>query len=215
MKQLASMGLMIFWALFLPGSVSADNADLYSVTGVDEDDYLNVREAANAQSPIVTRIPNDGTGIRRLDGEKDQDGQIWWRIKWEGKQGWVNKRYLITPKTAGSATDSKSDGKADDSKTALHCGGNEPFWGIKITKKNLIYSPLDGDILNLPIIINKTSENNTSIAAVYAKKSADSVTAVLQKVETCSDGMSDIDYPYSISAMINNQKFYSGCCHVK
>lgn len=212
MKWLASKVLIIVWMLFSFSMVSADSVSVFSVTGVDADDYLNVRQAPDTQSPIVTLIPYDGVGIRRLDGEESVGTQTWWRIKWEGKQGWVNKRYLSSPDTTDAQP--SSDAK-DDSKMALHCGGNEPFWGIKITKKQLIYSPFEGDILNLPIMFNKTSENNTSLAAVFAEKAGNSVMAVLQKVEACSDGMSDIDYPYSISAVINNKNFYSGCCHVK
>ena len=189
------------------GVVSAKGA--YNVTGVAADDYLNVREQPDVKSQIVTRIPFDGSGIRRLDGTNNVDGQLWWRIKWEGKQGWVNKRYLLLPQKKEPTT------KNSDSKAALHCGGTEPFWGIKITKQALTFTPMGGEKLNLPIVFNKTSDNNTKIAAIYAKKQGEQVMAILQKVRSCSDGMSDIDYPYSISAVINNQQFYSGCCHVK
>ena len=191
------------------GSVFSDTKNMYSVTGVMVDDYLNVREQPNVKSQIVTRIPFDGSGIRHLDAKDNVDGQVWWHIKWEGKQGWVNKRYLLSPKPKKPLV------KGSNETAALHCGGNEPFWGIKITKQTLTFTPMDAEKLNLPIVFNKTSDNNTTIAAVYAKKQGKQVTAILQKVRACSDGMSDIDYPYSISAVINNQKFYSGCCHVK
>lgn len=208
MKQLIRL-FVIFSILFCTLVVSANSKNLYSVTGVSTDDYLNVRAEPDVKSQIKTRIPNDGRGVQHLDGEVEVNGEIWWKIKWEGKQGWVNKRYLSSP------DENKENTKHSDTKTALHCGGNEPFWGIKITKKSLSFTPMDGEKLSLPIVFNKTSDNNTSIAAIYAKKSGKQVMAILQKVQACSDGMSDIDYPYSISAVINNQQFYSGCCHVR
>ncbi len=203
MKQLFRV-LMVAVLLFsYSENIFAEPTNLYAVKGVAEDDYLNVREEANAGSHIVTRIPFDGTGIVKLETEGN-----WWKVKWEGKQGWVNKRYLFLP--SGSAVTTKKESKA-----ALRCGGTEPFWGIKITKKTLEYAPMDGEKLKLPIVFNKTSENNTSIASIYAEKANNKVIAVLQKVEMCSDGMSDIDYPYAISVLINKEHFYSGCCHVK
>jgi len=191
------------------------NETLYAVTGVDADDYLNVRQKATARSAIVTRLPHDSVGVRRLEGDAMTAGNRWWRVKWQGKQGWVNKRYLKPVSDPIVATSSSSSSKSNSKTATLHCGGNEPFWGMKITKNSLSYSPMDGQKLNLPVMFNKTSENNTSIAAIYAKQGKQQILAMLQKVSACSDGMSDIGYPYAIAVIINKQKFYSGCCHVK
>jgi uncharacterized membrane protein len=212
MKQLVKLLIIgLFISIYSStATVFANDSLRYAVTGVTTDDYLNVRSKASARSAIVIRIPYDTAGIRRLEGEAVVVGQTWWRIKWQGKQGWVNKRYLkkVVQHTGSSAT-----GEAKPA--ILHCGGNEPFWGMKITQHALAFSPMSGQKINVPVIFNKTSENNTSIAAIYAKKNGKQVIAMLQKVSACSDGMSDINYPYAIAVIINNKQFYSGCCHVK
>ena len=195
--------------------LAADENAVYAVTGVNSDDYLNVRQKATARSAIVTRLPHDSVGIRRLDGEASISGNIWWRVKWEGKQGWINRRYLKPVTTQNSAAAAPVSTQKMKTPATLHCGGNEPFWGMKITQNHLSYTSMNGQKWNLPVVFNKTSENNTTIAAIYAKQDNKQILSMLQKVSACSDGMSDIDYPYAITAIINQQQFYSGCCHVK
>ena len=97
----------------------------------------------------------------------------------------------------------------------LNCGGSEPFWSLKISQYNLTFSPMGGKKFSLPVAFNKTSENDTSIAAIYSKARGKEVSATLQKVMSCSDGMSDIKYPFAITVLVNKQRFYSGCCNVK
>jgi len=209
--------LMIGLLSFYTTTLSANNSTYYAVTGVESDDALNLRQKATARSAIVTRLPYDSVGIRRLEGEVMISGNIWWRIKWEGKQGWVNQRYLMPMAKKNTDTNLTQPVITKKMKTpaTLHCGGNEPFWGMKITKNRVNYSPMEGKKLNLPVVFNKTSENNTSIAAIYAKQGNQQILSMLQKVSACSDGMSDIDYPYAIAVIINQRQFYSGCCHVK
>lgn len=201
--------LLFYLVIFSSSSTFAENIATYSVTGVAENDYLNVREQASANSPIITRIPYDGTGIERINDETDDTGN-WWKIRWQNKQGWVNKHYL----TAATGHKPKENTQKGD-KAALSCGGVEPFWGLKITKTQMTYMPMDGEKITLPITYNQTSENDTSLAAIYAEKNKNRITAFLAKVPACSDGMSDIEYPYSISVLINKKHVYSGCCHIK
>ena len=201
--------LLFYIVIFFSSHIFAENITTYSVTGVEENDYLNVREQANASSSIITRIPYDGTGIERIKDETN-DVEDWWKIRWQDKQGWVNKHYL----TAANGSKPKETPKKDD-KAALSCGGTEPFWGLKITKKQMTYMPMDGEKITLPITYNQTSENDTSLAGIYAEKGNNRITAFLAKVPACSDGMSDIEYPYSVSVLINKKHVYSGCCHIK
>lgn len=209
--------LMIGLLSLYTTTLIANDSTRYAVTGVESNDTLNIRQKATARSAIITRLPYDAIGIRRLEGEAMISGNIWWRVKWANKQGWVNQRYLMPMATQNTSTGSTTSvaPKKMKTPTTLHCGGNEPFWGMKISKNHLNYSPMEGQKLNLPVVFNKTSANNTSIAAIYAKQGNQKILAMLQKVSACSDGMSDIDYPYAITAMINQQQFYSGCCHVK
>jgi uncharacterized membrane protein len=217
MKSFIKSIVVGLFVLLYSSILPANEGALYAVTGVDNDDYLNVRQKATARSAIVTRLPYDSVGVRRLEGEAMISGNRWWRVRWEGKQGWVNQRYLrpVVKQAHSPIVSTSSRTKSAKTPATLHCGGNEPFWGMKITKNHLNYSPMDGKKLNLPVVFNKTSENNTSIAAIYAKQGNQQILAMLQKVSACSDGMSDIDYPYAIAAIINQQQFYSGCCHVK
>lgn len=198
---------MILLILFSFQSVAvANSASGYSVRGVAADDYLNVREDPSVRSPIVTKIPHDAKSVRHLGDVERIGRQVWWRIKWQGKQGWVNKRYLVANQVASKP--------AAEKRAVLQCGGNEPFWGIKISKWSMEFSPMDGEKIFVPIVFNKTSENHTKIAAIEGKKGNNRITTLLEK-RSCNDGMSDRAYDYAVSTIINGKRLYSGCCHVK
>jgi uncharacterized membrane protein len=217
--------------------VSAKVNTPYAVTRVANHDHLNVRKWASSRSRIVMRLPHNTVNVKHLGGAIKRGQSIWWKIKVGRKVGWVNKRYLkvlnIVPQTPSQKKSTKNPWKptpeVHKSKPwrpttkqppkhtgpVLNCGGSEPFWGLKISQYNLTFSPVGGKKFSLPVAFNKTSENDTSIAAIYSKASGKEVSATLQKVMSCSDGMSDIKYPFAITVLVNKQRFYSGCCNIK
>lgn len=96
----------------LIAGAEADGPDYWQVTGVDEDDVLNIREEADPHSKKVGEVPPDGTCIVNLgcvggltfeefttlsDEDKkriERERPRWCKIEYEGTVGWVAGRYL-------------------------------------------------------------------------------------------------------------------------
>ncbi len=90
----------------------ADGPDHWQVTGVEEEDVLNVREEPDPHSKKVGEIPPDGTCIKNLgcvggltfeefttlsDEEKkkiERERPRWCKVEYQGTVGWVAGRYL-------------------------------------------------------------------------------------------------------------------------
>ncbi|WP_308873464.1 hypothetical protein [Thiothrix subterranea] len=109
----------------------------------------------------------------------------------------------VTPPPAKAASNS------------LVCSGTEPFWSIEITDANLNVNMMDGPRYSVPVTFRQTSANNATIAVIAGVAGANNTQAFMQKVSSCSDGMSDTNYPYSVTAVLNNQRVVSGCCQVR
>lgn len=59
----------------------------------DSKDGLNIRENPSIDAKIVGRV-SDGTRLKVLEGPKDQNGYIWWRIEGTGVSGWCVQNFL-------------------------------------------------------------------------------------------------------------------------
>lgn len=105
---------------------------------------------------------------------------------------------------------------APGSSIFMRCGGTEPFWSMHVKESQLVVKILDGAEYSTPVEFRKQSENNTSIAVVAGRKGGQGTLTVafLQKVDACSDGMSDKNYPYSMTAMLDGARAVSGCCEM-
>jgi uncharacterized membrane protein len=223
-------------ALALALSVSSVQAasDVYVVTGVTAGEFLNMRANAGTANSIVGRIPYNGQGIVTTGEEKKVGGTVWAKIYWNGVGGWVSKRYLLPEDQAASAPPAPaptapptvtvppvkvpSNATPPPAKAAsniLVCSGTEPFWGIEVTDTHLSVNMMDGPRYSVPVTFRQTSANNATIAVIAGVAGTNNTQAFMQKVESCSDGMSDTNYPYSITAVLNNQRVLSGCCRVQ
>ena len=97
----------------------------------------------------------------------------------------------------------------------LVCTGTEPFWRIDVSDATLKVNMSDGPQYTVPVTFRQTSANNTTIAVIGGATGTNNTQAFMQKVDSCSDGMSEVKYPYSITAVLNNKQVVSGCCKVQ
>lgn len=188
---------------------------VYSVVGVDAGKTLNLRSTPGVKSPVSAKIPANGQGVVATGQEKVVGHSTWAKVYWSNKSGWVNKVYLTEDpqNTLSKPTKPVAD---SGNKNMMQCSGTEPFWGLDITENQLKVNVPDGPQYAVPVSFRQTSANNRTIAVIAGNVGGTrSTQAFLQKVDSCSDGMSDIRYPYSITAVLNNQKVVSGCCKVK
>lgn len=59
------------------------------------DQRLRVRSAPDLQAGIIGRLPN-GSKIAIIDGPRQADGTVWWRVRADGSTGWVSGSF-VTP----------------------------------------------------------------------------------------------------------------------
>jgi len=119
-------------------------------------------------------------------------------VEANGATGWVNARYL------GFAT------YYEPLPIRMMCSGTEPFWGMELsyTRADVTYAFRDEDFsteFSAP-----DSPLNRITIWVRTRVEDESDFLVLE-AGTCSDGMSEIAYPYSLLAKLDGN-LLGGCC---
>lgn len=216
MKKLLIIVVSTLAMLLICIPLSAAQMQVYAITGVKTDAFVNLRAGPSTAKAVITKIPGNGTGIVATGEEKKAGGQIWAKVYWQGKGGWISKRYLRKDTT--SVATKPTTKPAPAKQVVMKCSGTEPFWGIDITESQLSVNMLDGVQYQVPVLFRQTSSNNRKIAVIAGQNGPNNTYVFLQKVDeanACSDGMSDTQYPYTATATLNNKKVVSGCCRVQ
>jgi uncharacterized membrane protein len=94
--------------------------------------------------------------------------------------------------------------------------GTEPFWSVTVSKQGIIYSTPESR-QSFPYVAPLTASGRpVDLVRVYRLRGRNNTnnTLVIKKVNSCSDGMSDIKYPYSAIFIVGN-KVLEGCARVK
>ncbi len=67
----------------------------FKVVNVARGQSLNVRASGSATSKRIASIPHSAVGIVKFPGKQVRHGRnVWQKIRWNGRDGWVNTRYL-------------------------------------------------------------------------------------------------------------------------
>jgi uncharacterized membrane protein len=91
-------------------------------------------------------------------------------------------------------------------------GGTEPFWGIEVSPKGITYTSINGPKTVFPYVRPlKASGQMEDSLRLYKLRGGN--TLIIQR-NTCSDGMSDNTYNYSVIMVLQNQVF-TGCATKK
>lgn len=228
-KYLLALLVVSLYVLPGAGGLQAAEPGVYKIHRVAADDTLNMRLTAGTQGRVVATIPHNATGVVLTGAEEKLGRSTWVEVFWSGKTGWVNKYYLVADKAAASTVNQVRPAPGKPAVTPpptaqskpgtevfMRCGGTEPFWSMHVTESQLHVRIMSGAEYTAPVEFRKQSENNASIAVVAGRKDGKgTLTALfLQKVEACSDNMSDKNYPYSITAMLDGARAVSGCCEL-
>lgn len=189
------LSLLILWL----GAVSASAQifpALYAVTGVAEDDVLNVRQAPDAGSPILGILAPDATGVEVI---AVSDG--WALVNLGDGSGYASLSFLEREEVPEWNTLERP----------LTCLGTEPFWSLAIDPAagTAAFSTPETPQQDLPI---SNSWRGSPWAPAAALQLPDGM-AVLYPAE-CSDGMSDRSYGIVADLFLNGQdrQRLSGCC---
>ncbi|MGM3306628.1 COG3650 family protein [Anabaena sp. WFMT] len=89
--------------------------------------------------------------------------------------------------------------------------GTEPFWSVTVGKSGIIYASPEMKQQTFPYTKPLKAEGRpTDVVRVYRFRDRENNILILKKVSSCSDGMSDINYPYSAVFILGN-KVLEGC----
>jgi uncharacterized membrane protein len=183
--------------LFSATEAGAQTTGLYTVTNVAPDDSLNVRSGAGAGFQDLGDIAYNAQ-VRVIGFNADGN---WAEIPWQTGTAWVSAHFLELLQADGAVLP-----------TALRCGGTEPFWNADITPDAVAFEMLGEPATTATI--DWAAPPRGRPADYIVGFSAPPFTGVLRK-DICSDGMSDIDYPWSV-VLINlsgtGAQVVEGCC---
>ena len=101
----------------------------------------------------------------------------------------------------------------------LQCAGTEPFWALNIEGDEARFETPDrqGELATkLAVETRLTAENRFGLWALRLRSSeqrSEQTIAVIREV-SCSDGMSEIEYPFAVALLHEEggQSLLDGCC---
>jgi uncharacterized membrane protein len=195
------LALLLWAALAAPALATQDGwPAIYDVTGVAEDDVLNIRERPDASSPVVGRL-SPGMQVEVI---RPNDRQTWGLVNEGDRPGWVALRFM-------TRRPGQWDGAFPE---VASCFGTEPFWTLVRDGDSLSFNAPDGTQDQFAITARSGSENRRDSFHMIAE-GADGPAVAILKTEACSDGMSDREFGISVQLLLGLgtvARQLSGCC---
>ncbi len=241
MKRTLLTAMLLISSLFLSSfALATAQLKVYQVTNVKQGDSLNMRAWPSTKSRVVVALPHNAKWVASNRNPVKKGASNWQQIIWNGESGWVNTKYLkydaastykarqrrnhrvnqqghssrnVTRKApvrrVARAVVSKPAGK----QVFMECGGAAPFWNISMnfTGKSLKVDLRDGKKFTSPLYYRKWLKKSNKMV-VNSGRGRNAVRATLTKTNACTDGITNIKYPFSISATVAGNKKVSGCC---
>lgn len=195
------LAFVLWAALAAPALATQDGwPAIYDVTGVAEDDVLNIRERPDASSRVVGRL-SPGMQVEVI---RPNDRQTWGLVNEGDRPGWVALRFM-------TRRPGQWDGAFPE---VASCFGTEPFWTLVRDGDSLSFNAPDGTQDQFAIAARSGSENRRDSFHMIAE-GADGPAVAILKTEACSDGMSDREFGISVQLLFGlgaGARQLSGCC---
>lgn len=186
-----------------PEITAVDNphSSYLQVTGVEDNDTLNLRNSPSGKSETVYKLPPNAKGILKLGNSKG-----WIQLSYKEYTGWAYGKYLKDDNTPEVTSELKNE---------LFCLGTEPHWILKTHNNELTYKKYDDEaqyIFNSSFEKDQKKAVSWSFSAVKQGNANNPINVVIKHNEQCSDEMSDNKYTYSISVNDKEMGLLKGCC---
>lgn len=182
----------------------------FRITGVRQTDALNIRERVHDQAnisnaKILGRIPANSTGVLGSGATLMVGPTRWFEVRYKDTRGWVNGRYL-EPISSELGREFESN---------LFCAGTEPFWSLKIEDNLAEVRQPDAAPERYTVAIREPFQGRSDALALQLVGDAGTqISALVQHMEWCSDGMSDLDYAFEVRliGLGKGDQPLRGCC---
>lgn len=190
--------LALTLAILAAPLAGAQEADMrYRVTGVAENDVLNIRTLPSADAELAGAIPFNSISIFGTGEEKTIGSTRWINTASTYGYGWVNAKFLEPFDPVEIMPD-------ENLSLPLSCGGTEPFWSADIGESAVRVTTPDHEAgfdiaRDGPLIRRGAAGWDIRI------KGASSI--ILLETWSCSDGMSETVYRYEY-----DDGGLKGCC---
>jgi uncharacterized membrane protein len=92
----------------------------------------------------------------------------------------------------------------------MECGGTEPFWSGVISDQQVTFE-LGTTTRTYPKPLYTRAAGAPFVTSLQATGKTGQVIGFIVNDETCSDGMSDRRFPFSVHLIVDG-KTYTGCC---
>jgi len=187
------------------GAGTPDPSLRYRVVEVAAGDRLNVREQPGVEADVIGGLAPHADSIVITGSVMEVEGADWWEIVFfEGylARGWVNARFLEAMDEAVSERD-----------YPLACGGTEPFWSLELEDGQATYSTPDDETLSMTASDWRDANGRIGVFAVQLEREGQvGYAGIWRERDFCSDGMSDIGYPFGTIVILPEGEVLAGCC---
>jgi len=202
-----------FYSFEVAAKNSQKKSERMEVINVSDGDHLNMRDGPSASYTVQSSLPHNATGIRVLKWAEEYTGNsLWVKVEWQQRRGWVNSRFLHSYKTVVTK---KKTTKKSKKKPIFRCSGTEPFWNIKIHQYRAKVKTLNGAKFTVPITFHGEVYNTLGKSTITTAKAGRRSVMVVTDEQSCNDGMSEHQFEYKATVLINGNRTYSGCCDYK
>lgn len=196
----------------------------FRVVRVDSNDVLNMRIVPDPYAAKVGAIPPDARGIEATGRTAKRGDYIWREIMYRDVTGWVNSHFLVRDRAQSAGAPPQIDPEAEITGSTsgtsvflepLSCAGTEPFWGMLLKGRETVLDSLADGPLQIDLSPARQSPQMSTAWAIDARTKAENkpVSIIIRRTNQCSDGMSDIIFPYETFITISGGPFYAGCCN--
>ena len=206
MRTLKWLCLILMLAAAPAHAQTPDPSLRYRVVDVAADDKLNVREQPGVDAAVIGAFAPNADDIAITGAVMEVEGSQWWEVAFvEGylDKGWVNGHFL-----------EPVDRQARDSDYPLQCSGTEPFWSLALEDGQATYSSPDEEEQSMSASQWREASGRTGTFAVQLERKGNLGYASVwrEHAGACSDGMSDIGYPFGTIVILPEGEVLAGCC---
>lgn len=184
--------------------LTPEPAWLYRVTAVAADDVLNIRAQPDPSAEIIGVLQPDASDIAVAGTRMEVNGSVWWQVVGSDGLGWVNARYL---------TPVDDMPFPNDETFALQCSGTEPFWSASVAEGEARFMTPESESETWRAGPMTRAMGLIGRYAIRLEKGEDvGHLAAWRNHRFCSDGMSDIGFPFEAVLITPAGAVHAGCC---
>lgn len=235
-----SLWIMLFSSTSITYAATTDTdiVEIFDVTNIQQGHSLPMHAWPSLTSSIVVALPHNAQSITYKGNKINQGKRTWKKVYWNDNKGWVDAKYLqqnkektrlskqqqplstpvVTQTTSpikANNTINTNDIKMNKKQTILACGGSKPFWDIRInlTTQQILVDLQDGKPFSTTLNNRQWDINNNEMTINGGQEQEKrTIKANLLKTNTCTDGLTNIKYPFSAEITLDNKKRINGCC---